>query len=302
MLEEEKNEIQEEATETPTEETPVAEETTEETAPAAEEPAEEKAPEVEAAAETTEEKAEAPAEEQPAEETPAEETEEKAEETAEESVEEAPVVEEVPQTPHDEYDWSQSNTGGLSYSEKEIEEYLSQYEATLTSVLENEIVSGIVTSINSGDVVLDINYKSDGLISLSEFRDMPDLKIGDPVEVYVEKQEDERGQLVLSRRKAKLLRAWERIKDSYANGSVIEGTVISKTKGGLIVDCGGLETFLPGSQIDIKPIIDYDQYVGKTMEFKVVKINEQIKNAVVSHKALIESDLAEQREADHRKP
>jgi small subunit ribosomal protein S1 len=166
----------------------------------------------------------------------------------------------------------------------------------MTAVWENEIVTGKVTSISDGDVVLDINYKSDGLVPLSEFRDTPDLDVGDEVEVYVEQQEDARGQLVLSRRKAKLLRAWERIVDSYENGTVIKGTVISKTKGGLIVDAGGLETFLPGSQIDIKPIIDYDSYVGKTMEFKVVKINEQIKNAVVSHKALIESDLAEQRE------
>ena len=197
---------------------------------------------------------------------------------------------------HDDFDWSVSNKQSLPYSETEIETYLEQYESTLTKVAENEIVSGIVTGIQGGDVVLDINYKSDGLVPLSEFRDLPDLTVGDPIEVYVEKQEDERGQLVLSRRKAKLLRAWENIKDSYTNGTVIKGTVISKTKGGLIVDCGGLETFLPGSQIDIKPIIDYDQYVGKTMEFKVVKINEQIKNAVVSHKALIESDLAEQRE------
>jgi small subunit ribosomal protein S1 len=135
------------------------------------------------------------------------------------------------------------------------------------------------------------------LVSLGDFKDMPDLKIGDFVDVYVEKQEDERGQLVLSRRKAKLLRSWEAIKDSFENGTVIRGTVISKTKGGLIVDCSGLETFLPGSQIDIKPILDYDQFVGKQMDFKVVKINEQIKNAVVSHKALIESDLAEQRDA-----
>jgi small subunit ribosomal protein S1 len=146
-------------------------------------------------------------------------------------------------------------------------------------------------------VVLDIGFKSDGLVPTSEFRDTPDLAPGDQIDVYVEQQEDARGQLVLSRRKAKLLRAWENIVDSYENGTVIKGTVISKTKGGLIVDCSGLETFLPGSQIDIKPIIDYDSYVGKTMEFKVVKINEQIKNAVVSHKALIESDLAEQREA-----
>src|SRR5690606_35827808 len=144
--------------------------------------------------------------------------------------------------------------------------------------------------------ILDLNSKSDGLLALSEFRDLPELKVGDKIDVYVEQQEDAKGQMVLSRRKAKLLRAWERIKDSYENGTVIKGNIVSKTKGGLIVDVGGLETFLPGSQIDIKPIIDYDSYVGKMMEFKVVKINEVIKNAVVSHKALIESDLADQRE------
>jgi small subunit ribosomal protein S1 len=197
---------------------------------------------------------------------------------------------------HDDFDWDTTNKSGLPYSESEIAKYTEEYDSTLTSVLENEIVKGRVTAIQGGDIVLDINFKSDGLVPTSEFRDTPDLGVGDYVEVYVEKQEDERGQLVLSRRKAKLLRAWENIRDSYENGTVIKGTVISKTKGGLIVDAGGLETFLPGSQIDIKPIIDYDQYVGKTMEFKVVKVNEQIKNAVVSHKALIESDLAEQRE------
>ena len=200
-------------------------------------------------------------------------------------------------TPHDDFDWELGNGLASPYSDEEKAKYLKEYEATLTSVLENEIVKGKVSSINSGDVVLDINYKSDGLLSLSEFRDMPDLAIGDMVEVYVEQQEDMRGQLILSRRKAKLLRAWESIVDSYKNGTIIKGVVVSKTKGGLIVDAGGLETFLPGSQIDIKPIIDYDAYVGKTMEFKVVKINEVIKNAVVSHKALIESDLAEQRDA-----
>lgn len=218
---------------------------------------------------------------------------------AEEDVEE---IEDVPMelytrgAAHDDFDWSVSTKHGYLYSKEETARYLTQYESTLTSVLENEIVRGKVTSINDGDVVLDINYKSDGLVPLSEFRDIPDLQVGEEVEVYVEQQEDLRGQLILSRRKAKLLRAWERIVDSYQNGTVIKGTVISKTKGGLIVDAGGLETFLPGSQIDIKPIIDYDSYVGKTMEFKVVKINETIKNAVVSHKALIESDLAEQRE------
>ncbi len=198
---------------------------------------------------------------------------------------------------HDDFDWSISSKNVHSYTEEEFKNYVEQYDSTLTSVFENEIVKGTVNSIQDGDVVLDINFKSDGLVPLSEFRDTPDLTVGDEVEVYVEQQEDARGQLVLSRRKAKLLRAWENIVDSYQNGSVIKGTVISKTKGGLIVDAGGLETFLPGSQIDIKPIIDYDSYVGKTMEFKVVKINETIKNAVVSHKALIESDLAEQREA-----
>ncbi|MEL6864308.1 MAG: 30S ribosomal protein S1 [Bacteroidota bacterium] len=253
----------------------------------------------------------APVEEVKAEATPTEEaktetapTEEVAPETApteEVAVETAATEEDTTPAPtqpaHDDFDWSLGNRHALPYSEKEIEDYLKQYESTLTSVGENELVAGTVTAISEGDIVLDINYKSDGLVPLSEFRDTPDLKVGDKIEVYVEQQEDIRGQLVLSRRKAKLLRAWEDIVDSYTNGTVIKGTVVSKTKGGLIVDAGGLETFLPGSQIDIKPIIDYDAYVGKTMEFKVVKINEAIKNAVVSHKALIESDLAEQREA-----
>jgi small subunit ribosomal protein S1 len=197
----------------------------------------------------------------------------------------------------DDYNWEATNKHGQAYTAADRERMSGLYDETLNSLVENEIVKGRVTAVNGGDVVLDINFKSDGLVSLGDFKDMPDMKIGDFVEVYVEKQEDEKGQLVLSRRKAKLLRSWEAIKDSFENGSIIRGTVISKTKGGLIVDCGGLETFLPGSQIDIKPILDYDQFVGKQMDFKVVKINETIKNAVVSHKALIESDLAEQRDA-----
>ncbi|MEQ1744294.1 MAG: 30S ribosomal protein S1 [Saprospiraceae bacterium] len=197
---------------------------------------------------------------------------------------------------HDDFNWNMDKRGAIAYSGNERAQMLEQYDATLSRVTENEIIRGRVSAITSGDVVLDINYKSDGLISLNEFRDTPDLQKGDEVEVYVESQEDNQGQLGLSRKKAKILRAWEGIVDSFKNGTIISGTVISKTKGGLIVDCNGLETFLPGSQIDIKPVIDYDQYVGKIMEFKVVKINEQIKNAVVSHKALIESDLAEQRE------
>jgi small subunit ribosomal protein S1 len=298
MLEEEKNETQE----TPEQNEPTAEESTEKVEAKTEEtPAEEPVAE-EATTEETKEEAEVAEEavaEADTEEEEEDEEEEEAEEEDEDEDEEEPElvpVEEEDQGAHDDFDWSITNKHGLPYSEEQIETYLKQYESTLTSVLENELVTGRVTAIQGGDVVLDINYKSDGLVSLSEFRDTPDMTIGDEVEVYVERQEDERGQLVLSRRKAKLLRAWENIKDSYVNGTVIKGTIISKTKGGLIVDCSGLETFLPGSQIDIKPIIDYDQYVGKTMEFKVVKINEQIKNAVVSHKALIESDLAEQRE------
>ncbi|MCB0602064.1 MAG: 30S ribosomal protein S1 [Saprospiraceae bacterium] len=214
-----------------------------------------------------------------------------------EAVEIMEESEDLSTTPHDDFDWSRGNRNIKSYAEDEYKKYESDYTDSLNSIAENEIVAGRVSAVLNGDIVLDINYKSDGLVSLGEFRDTPDLKVGDTIEVYVEKKEDERGQLILSRRKAKLLRAWERLVDSYNNGTIITGTVVSKTKGGLIVDAGGLETFLPGSQIDIKPIIDYDAYVGKTMEFKVVKINELIKNAVVSHKALIESDLAEQREA-----
>jgi len=197
---------------------------------------------------------------------------------------------------HDDFNWKMDKRGAIAYTQDERSEMLKSYDATLNSVTENAIIRGRVSAISGGDVVLDINYKSDGLIPMNEFRDMPNIAQGDEVEVYVESQEDSEGQLGLSRRKAKILRAWESIVDSFKNGTIIRGTVISKTKGGLIVDCNGLETFLPGSQIDIKPVIDYDQYVGKQMEFKVVKVNEQIKNAVVSHKALIESDLAEQRE------
>ena len=220
------------------------------------------------------------------------------EETEEDDGEDVPEEELFGQiSAFDDFNWESANKHGVAYSTAERQRYMDQYDQSLTALLENEIVTGSVTAINSGDVVLDLNYKSDGIVPLSDFKDIPDLKIGDKVDVYVERQEDEKGQLVLSRRKAKLLRAWESLKDSYENGTVIRGTIISKTKGGLIVDCGGLETFLPGSQIDIKPILDYDQFVGKQMDFKVVKINETIKNAVVSHKALIESDLAEQRDA-----
>ncbi len=211
------------------------------------------------------------------------------------SLEEIIEVEES-STAHDDFDWTIGKRHSHTYEQKEIDRYLADYDQSLKKLEESSIVKGKVSAITPGDVVLDIDYKSDGLVSSSEFRDMPELAIGDEVEVYVEQTEDARGQLVLSRRKAKLLGAWDMLVDSYKNGTIIKGKVISKTKGGLIADCSGLETFLPGSQIDIKPILDYDQFVGKTMELKVVKINEAIKNAVVSHKALIESDLAEQRD------
>lgn len=201
-----------------------------------------------------------------------------------------------PAPAHDEYDWSAGKRRTTSYTDEQTEKFIEDYESVINSVQEFEVVKGKVTHIGEGDVLLDINHKSDGLLSLSEFRDTPNLQVGDEIDVYIERLEDPRGQLILSRRKAKLLKAWESIVESHETGAIIKGTVVSKTKGGLIVDCSGLETFLPGSQIDIKPIVDYDAYVGKTMEFRVVKINEAIKNAVVSHKALIESDLAEQRE------
>ncbi len=224
----------------------------------------------------------------------------KSEEEATDLVEEAVELEALVTTDdyagaHDEFDWTISNKNTITYSEEEQLRYLKDYDATFSSITDGQVLQGRVSAITNSDVLFDINYKSDGLIPRSEFRDV-ELSVGDIVEIYVERTENEKGHLLLSRKKAKLLRAWESLVDSYKNGTVIKGNVISKTKGGLIVDCMGLETFLPGSQIDIKPIVDYDAYVGKTMEFKVVKINETIKNAVVSHKALIEGDLQEQRE------
>jgi small subunit ribosomal protein S1 len=252
-------------------------------------PAEEKNPQMEAQEATPNEKPAAP-------ESPEAESAEEVESYDAEPLEIQDDNEIEQETAHDDYAWDTAKRKGQKYSSEEYKKYLSDYDSSYREVEEGEVLQGIVTSIRNGDVVLDINYKSDGLVNLSEFRDTPDLSIGDSIDVYVEQREDERGRLVLSRRKAKLLKAWENIVSSYEEGTIIKGTVVSKTKGGLIVDASGLETFLPGSQIDIKPILDYDVYVGKTMEFKVVKINEAIKNAVVSHKALIESDLAEQRD------
>lgn len=211
-----------------------------------------------------------------------------------EAKEEAEVQKE--RAAHDDFDWSIKKTQTHTYQPDVYDKMLAEFDSTFSDISENEVVPGKVIAVRNGDVILDINYKSNGVISQSEFRESDELEVGSQVDVYVEKKEDENGQLVLSRRKARLLKTWEALTDSYHNDTIIKGTIVSKTKGGLIADVNGLETFLPGSQIDIKPIIDYDSYVGKTMEFKVVKINEAIKNAVVSHKALIESDLAEQRD------
>ncbi|AHF16977.1 30S ribosomal protein S1 [Niabella soli] len=205
---------------------------------------------------------------------------------------EAPVAVE---TAHDDFDWSIDKRNVSSYTKEEKEKYDKVYENTFVQLNDGELINGIVVGITNTDVVLNIGFKSDGLISLNEFRDLQGLKIGDEVEVMIVEKEDRDGHLNLSRKQARTTRAWERIVEVNKTGEVVTGTVTSKTKGGLIVDVFGMETFLPGSQIDVKPVTDYDQFVGKTMEFKVVKINETIKNAVVSHKALIESDIEAQR-------
>ena len=204
---------------------------------------------------------------------------------------ETPVIE----TPHDDFDWTVDKRNVSSYSQEEKEKYDRVYENTFITLNDGELVNGTVVGLTNTDVVLNIGFKSDGLISLNEFRDLQGLKVGDEVEVMIVEKEDREGHLNLSRKQARTTRAWEKIVEVNKTGEVVTGLVTSKTKGVLIVDVFGMETFLPGSQIDVKPVTDYDQFVGKTMEFKVVKINETIKNAVVSHKALIESDIEAQR-------
>ncbi len=196
-----------------------------------------------------------------------------------------------------EFDWESYETKGFGegYSKKQKEELSQMYENTLNQVTEKEVVKGTVVGINDRDVILNIGFKSDGLVSASEFRDLPNLKIGDEVEVFVEEQENLLGQLVLSRKKAKIVRAWSMIQEALDQDTIIEGTVKRRTKGGLIVDIYGVEAFLPGSQIDVKPIRDFDVYVGKKMEVKVIKINYTNDNVVVSHKVLIEKDLEKQK-------
>jgi small subunit ribosomal protein S1 len=199
------------------------------------------------------------------------------------------------QTAHDDFDWSVDKRNVSHYAEAERVKYDKVYDNTFVQINDGEIMNGLVVALTKTDVVVNIGFKSDGLVSLNEFRDTNGVKTGDTVEVMVVEKEDRDGNLHLSRKSARIFRAWERIMEVHKTGEVVTGLVTSKTKGGLIVDVFGMETFLPGSQIDVKPVTDYDQFVGKTMEFKVVKINETIKNAVVSHKALIESDIEAQR-------
>ncbi|WP_205503214.1 30S ribosomal protein S1 [Rufibacter psychrotolerans] len=197
------------------------------------------------------------------------------------------------------FDWDKFESQGFGggYSAAERAEMEQMYADTLNTVQEEEVIKGTVVGITDRDVILNIGFKSDGLVPVSEFRDMPDLKIGDEVEVFIEDQEDPNGQLILSRKKAKIVKAWEMIYGALENDTVLEGVVKRRTKGGLIVDLYGVEAFLPGSQIDVKPIRDFDIYVGKKMEVKVVKINAAFDNVVVSHKVLIEKDLEQQRAA-----
>lgn len=195
----------------------------------------------------------------------------------------------------DDFNWDTVGKKQDVYSDSERERLEGIYDKTLSSIVEHEVIDGTVVGLNNREVVVNIGFKSDGVIPLNELRYKPDIKPGDTIEVYVESQEDTTGQLVLSHKKARILKSWERINDAFDNDAIIQGYVKCRTKGGLIVDVFGIEAFLPGSQIDVKPIRDYDMYVDKTMEFKVVKINHEFKNVVVSHKALIEAELEQQK-------
>ncbi|MEE2953568.1 MAG: 30S ribosomal protein S1 [Bacteroidota bacterium] len=187
------------------------------------------------------------------------------------------------------FDWESSKSN--LYSDSEREELIKEYDATVPEIENTQVIDGKVVRVSSREVVVDINFKSDGVISSSEFKYNKELKEGDTVEVLIENQEDKNGQLILSHKKARVLRAWEKLNVALVDSTVVNGKIRSRTKGGMIVDVFGIECFLPGSQIDVKPIRDYDSYVGKEMEFKVVKVNEAFRNVVVSHKALIEADL-----------
>ena len=211
---------------------------------------------------------------------------------------EAPVVSEAQANPEKflkEFDWHNYEEGIEQVADKKLAEFEKLVSENFVDTLDDEVVEGEVIHITDRDAIIDINAKSEGVISLNEFRYNPDLKVGDKVEVLIDVREDATGQLVLSHRKARVIKAWDRVNNAHDTGEIVNGFVKCRTKGGMIVDVFGIEAFLPGSQIDVKPIRDYDQYVNKTMEFKVVKINHEFKNIVVSHKALIEADIEEQK-------
>ncbi|WP_370480081.1 30S ribosomal protein S1 [Tamlana flava] len=211
---------------------------------------------------------------------------------------EAPKVSEAQANPEKflkEFNWHNYQEGIDEVDDKQLKEFEKLVAENFVDTLDDEVVTGVVVHITDRDAIIDINAKSEGVISLNEFRYNPNLKVGDKVEVLIDVREDATGQLVLSHRKARVIKAWDRVNKAHETGEIVNGFVKCRTKGGMIVDVFGIEAFLPGSQIDVKPIRDYDQYVNKTMEFKVVKINHEFKNVVVSHKALIEADIEEQK-------
>ncbi len=204
------------------------------------------------------------------------------------------MTEEVKNSPIADFDWD-AYEKGENKSDKSREELTKTYDESLNTVKDKDVIEGTIIALNKREAVVNIGYKSDGIIPMNEFRYNPDIKVGDVVEVFIENQEDKKGQLILSHRKARASRSWERVNQALENDEIIKGFIKCRTKGGMIVDVFGIEAFLPGSQIDVKPIRDYDIFVGKTMEFKVVKINPEFKNVVVSHKALIEAELEQQK-------
>ncbi len=204
------------------------------------------------------------------------------------------MAENVKNTAVEDFDWDAYENGTTSH-EKSREELTRTYDESLNTVKDKDVIEGTIIALNKREAVVNIGYKSDGIIPMNEFRYNPDIKVGDTVEVFIENQEDKKGQLILSHRKARAARSWERINEALEKDEIIKGYIKCRTKGGMIVDVFGIEAFLPGSQIDVRPIRDYDMFVGKTMEFKVVKINQEYKNVVVSHKALIEVELEQQK-------
>ncbi len=204
------------------------------------------------------------------------------------------MAENVKNTAVEDFDWDAYENGTTSH-EKSREELTRTYDESLNNVKDKDVIEGTIIALNKREAVVNIGYKSDGIIPVNEFRYNPDIKVGDTVEVFIENQEDKKGQLILSHRKARAARSWDRINEALEKDEIIKGFIKCRTKGGMIVDVFGIEAFLPGSQIDVRPIRDYDIFVGKTMEFKVVKINQEFKNVVVSHKALIEAELEQQK-------